>query len=24
VLMWLGRLEILPIVILLTPRFWRR
>lgn len=24
VLMWLGRLEVLPIVILLTPRFWRR
>lgn len=23
-LMWLGRLEILPIVILLSPRFWRR
>lgn len=23
-LMWLGRLEILPIVILFTPRFWRR
>ena len=24
VLMWLGRLEILPIVILFTPRYWRR
>lgn len=24
VLMWLGRLEIVPIVILFTPRYWRR
>ncbi len=24
VLMWLGRLEILPVLVLLTPEYWRR
>lgn len=24
VLMWVGRIEIIPVLVLLTPRFWRR
>jgi len=24
VLMWIGRIEIIPVLVLLVPSFWRR